>query len=522
MAGKTAILSIKIIADGKQAGREFRDTNSEVAKFDEGLQKASIGAGIAVAAIAGVAIAAGDAASNLQQSSGAVESVFGKYADGIKANADAAAEAVGLSKNSYNELASVLGAQLKNMGIPMEEVAGQTDDLVGLGADLAATFGGSTSDAVGALSSLLRGERDPIEKYGVSMKQADIAAKMAEMGLSGLEGEAAKAAETQAMLALLTEQTADSQGQFARESDTAAGAQQRANAEWENAMAALGEGLLPVMAYFSELLADVAQWVAENTELVAGIAIVIGTMAAAILLANGAITAYRTIASIAAAAQAIWNVAMAANPIGIVILAIAALIAIIVWLVMNWDTVKEVAVSVWETIVSWVQTAIEWLNLDDVFAAIVSAFKWVGDTAAAVWDGIISGIEAVIGWVQDAIGWFTSLFGAADDADRKGQSASSRGSGGWTPFDDVLFRLYASGATAPPSSDGTGAWPAWSATPGSSSSSSGPAPTIIEKIEVNGILDGEDGARKIIESLRDYAAATGSRLAFGGGSRWAS
>jgi len=517
VASKTAILSIKIIADGKQVGSEFRETNKQVAAFDDGLQKASIGAGIAVAAIAGVAIAAGNAASELQQSTGAVESVFGQYADGIKQNAEAAAEAVGLSKNSYQELASVLGAQLKNMGMPMDEVAAQTDDLVGLGADLAATFGGSTADAVAALSSLLRGERDPIEKYGVSIKQADIAAKMAAMGLDGLEGEAAKAAETQAMLALLTDQTSSAQGQFARESDTAAGAQQRANAEWENALAALGEGLLPVMAEFATILAEVAGWVGENTELVVGIALVIGTFAAAILVANGAITAYRTIASIAAAAQIAWNVAMTANPIGLIIMLIAAIIAAIVWLIVNWEDVSRVAGEVWQNIINWIQDAIEWLNLDDVFAALGNAFKWVGDTAAAVWDGIIAGIEAVIGWVQDAIGWFTSLFGAADDADQKGRSASSRGQGGWTPLDDVLFRLYAAGATAPGDHTGTGAWPSWSAVPASSREQV--AQWIIEKIEINGILDGDDGARKIIEALREYAAATGARISIGG-SRW--
>lgn len=471
MAGKTAILSIKIIADGKQAGREFRDTNDQVAKFDEGLRAASIGAGIAVAAIGAVAIAAGKAASDLQQSTGAVESVFGQYADGVKKNAEAAAQAVGLSKNSYQELSSVIGSQLKNMGIPMEAVADQTNDLVGLGSDLAATFGGSTSDAVAALSSLLRGERDPIEKYGVSIKQADLAAKMAEMGLTGLTGEAAKAAETQATLALLTDQTADAQGQFARESDTAAGAQQRATAEWENALAILGEQLLPVMASLAEQLAGIAKWVGQNTELVTAIAIVIGTFAGAILLLSGAIAAYRVIATIATAAQIAWNIAMSANPIGLIIIAIGAVIAAIVFLIANWDTVKQVAIDVWNNIIAWIQKVIQWLGLDKYFARIIVAFNNIKRIAGNVWDSIIGGISNMIGWIRDAIGWFGSLFGAADKADNRGARASRYGTGGWSPQDDVLFRAYAAGATAPPAADGTGAWPAWSATPTSSSSS---------------------------------------------------
>src|SRR5690606_19832279 len=126
----------------------------------------------------------------------------------------------------------------------------QTNDLVGLGADLAATFGGSTSDAVSALSSLLRGERNPIERYGVSMNEATVKAKMAALGLDGLTGEAEKNAKLQATLAILTEQTADAQGQFAREADTAAGAAQIATAKQEDMRAKIGTGLLPIYTKF--------------------------------------------------------------------------------------------------------------------------------------------------------------------------------------------------------------------------------------------------------------------------------
>src|SRR5690606_8948385 len=136
----------------------------------------------------------------------AVASVFGDYADEMTGYAEKAANAVGLSQNQYNESATLLGAQLKNMGISMDEVSGTTNDLIGLGADLAATFGGTTADATAALSSRRRGERDPIEKYGVSIKQADIEAQKAAMGLDGLSGEAAKNADLQATLALLTQQ----------------------------------------------------------------------------------------------------------------------------------------------------------------------------------------------------------------------------------------------------------------------------------------------------------------------------
>lgn len=187
------------------------------------------------------------AAADLEQSIGAVDAIFKENASVIQAWGKSAAESVGLSRNSYYEFATVVGAQLKNLGIPLERVAWQTDDLIRLGADLSAQFGGSTSDAVAALSSLLRGERDPIERYGVSIKQADINARVAALGLGELTSEQERQAQILATLAILNEQTADAQGTFARESETFLNVQQRMNATLEDTKAEIGEQLLPVL-----------------------------------------------------------------------------------------------------------------------------------------------------------------------------------------------------------------------------------------------------------------------------------
>ncbi|GAB2567523.1 phage tail protein [Leucobacter ruminantium] len=196
------------------------------------------------------------AASSLEQSMGAVDAIFKENAETIKAWSAESAQSVGLSQVKYQEFATVVGAQLKNMGLPMSDVVAQTGNLISLGADLSAQFGGPTSDAVDALSSALRGERDPIERYGVSIKQADINARLAAKGLSELEGDALKAAEANETLAMIYEQTADASGTFARESDTLAGQQQRLTAEWENAQAKLGTSLMPTLTELAKIAND--------------------------------------------------------------------------------------------------------------------------------------------------------------------------------------------------------------------------------------------------------------------------
>lgn len=215
-----------------------------------------LGLGAAGAAAGFLAKESADSASRVQQSMGAVETVFGRASQRVIKWSEDAADSVGLAKSEYAELATVVGSQLQNMGLSQDKATTKTKDLIKIGADMAATYGGSVSDAVSAVSSLLRGEADPIERYGVGIKKADINARVAAEGLDHLEGAQLKQAETQAALALLTEQTAKTQGAFARESDTLAGAQERLNAKIENVRAGLGEALLPVLTSATNLVGE--------------------------------------------------------------------------------------------------------------------------------------------------------------------------------------------------------------------------------------------------------------------------
>lgn len=391
MASRTAILSVRVVSDTKDARKGMDDVATGVDKLEQGLNKATVPAGLALGAITALGKGAYDAASDLQQSAGAVESVFKDQSDTIINASKTAADAVGLSTSSYQNLATVLGAQLKNMGMPMDEVSDKTTNLIGLGSDLAATFGGTTSDAVSAVSALLRGERDPIERYGVSIKQADINARMAADGLTGLSGDAAKAAETQTVLAMLAEQTSGAMGQFARETDSAAGAQQIATAQWENARAELGERLLPIGTQVSQWLAQAAQLVMQHSGAVTALVAVVAALSAGILIANGALKAYRAAQVAVRVATAAWtavqtglNVVLNMNPIGLVIAAIAALAAGVIYAYKNSETFRNIINKAWDAIKNG--ASIVWNTLEPIRSAfsgitdaVRSAYNWVSN-----------------------------------------------------------------------------------------------------------------------------------------------
>jgi hypothetical protein len=478
MASNTAILAVKIVTDSRDAQKGVDQYGSSLDKLKGNLDRFTPAAAGVVAALALIGNKAVGAASELQQATGAVEAVFGAYADNVAGFAADAAKNVGLAESQYKSLASVLGAQLKNMGISQDQLAGQTDELITLGADLAATFGGTTADAVAALSSLMRGERDPIERYGVSIKQADIEAQKAAMGLAGLTGEADKNADTTATLALLYEQTGVAAGMFASETDTLAGSQQIANASFEDAMAKLGTALLPAMTALAGIATDLAGFIADNSTVFLILAGVLGTVAAAVLIVNGALAAYEAIQLAVTVAQWAWNAAMTANPIGLIIVAVGLLIAIIVVLVTNWETVERVFGEVIDNIVNW------WNDLIDSFK---------------------HGFDQIFGWIDDALGWFGDLIGMGGRA--ASAVPSSFAAAAAVPADVVGY----ADAPSPALAAYTAAAPVRSSTGRAAGADAGPT----VNITVNGALDPDAVAHQISQLLTRYGRNNGRLVTAG-------
>lgn len=194
------------------------------------------------------------AAGALEQSMGAIDSVFKSNSGVMHQWASGAAMSVGLTANEFNELGTLIGSQLKNAGTAMSDLAPKTNELIGLGADLASMFGGTSKEAVEAISSALKGERDPIERYGVSLKQTAIDAKAAELGFQKVGGALSAEANAAATLALIMEQTTDAHGNFARESSTYEGTMQRLSASWGNITATIGQGFLPIATAAGSIL----------------------------------------------------------------------------------------------------------------------------------------------------------------------------------------------------------------------------------------------------------------------------
>ena len=257
------VLNVEILGEYKNltkatkgAQKTLSDLGSKFASVGKAVGKTVAGIGLGLgAAVASQIKPAIDAASDLEQQYGALDSVFKDIAPSMKEFASQQYQ-IGLSTADAARSMTLLGSQLKGYGLPVEEAAQKTQELTLLAADLAATFGGTTADAVASIGSLFRGEFDPIEKYGVAIKQSDINARLAAEGLDELEGQQLKMASAQTALTMLFEKTTDAQGQANREMDTAAARSERLKATFENLQAEIGSKLLPIFVDITTFIAE--------------------------------------------------------------------------------------------------------------------------------------------------------------------------------------------------------------------------------------------------------------------------
>ena len=195
-------------------------------------------------------------AGDIEQSIGAVDAVFKDSASQMHEYAATASSTVGISTNAYNELASVLGASLKNGGTSIDELGEKTNGLIQLGADLSSLYGGTTAEAIDAISAALRGEMDPIERYGISLNDAALTAKGLEMGIKKVGGSFSTQEKQLITQALLFEQSTDAQGNFSRESDTFAHKMQVASARMEDMKTKVGSALLPTVVRLMDVFSE--------------------------------------------------------------------------------------------------------------------------------------------------------------------------------------------------------------------------------------------------------------------------
>lgn len=244
LSGRVRAAGSKVSAAAQAAGEQAGTRMGEglKARFSAGV--AGIAAAAGLAAVSNAARQAVDTYSQLQDATGAASVVFGENMSAITDQAANAGETLGMTQAQVIDAANVFGTYGKAAGLSGKELAGFSTEMTALAGDMASFKGTSPEVAIESIGAALRGESEPIRQFGVMLDDASLKDEALRQGLISTTKDALTPQQKSlAAHALILQQTADAQGDFARTADSAANVQKRLQAATTNLVAQVG-GLL--------------------------------------------------------------------------------------------------------------------------------------------------------------------------------------------------------------------------------------------------------------------------------------
>lgn len=203
-------------------------------------------------------------ASDKAEAASKVNVLFGESADQIHAAAERAATTVGLSAGQYEIAAGNLGQLLTQFDLGTGAAADMSQGMIQLAADVGSFSNADPAEVVEAMGAALRGESEPLRRFGILIDEAAIKSKGLELGVDASKTAVDQAGRAQAIYALMLEQSSAASGDFERTSSGLANSQRINAARMEDAWAKVGAKLLPLVNAILPMLADALVWIVDG------------------------------------------------------------------------------------------------------------------------------------------------------------------------------------------------------------------------------------------------------------------
>lgn len=344
-----SVIKVTLLGDAKDLERAFKKTGDDARSWGDKMTSAgkSLSVGLTAPIVAGAALAVDAAADEARE--------MDKLADAIRRSVPGATDEM-IAKNE--EWATSLQ---NTIGVADSEIRAMEQKFISAGAsiedaqaktaaafDTATATGKDYNSIADAMVKGMNGQVSGFSRLGVAVKKADGTTKSFDEILQDL---------------------AKHQGAAADGAANAGGRADIMRLKMADLGEKLGTVLLPVMEKVVEIASKVADWFNNLSPAGSKVVVVIAGIAAAIgpLLIVGAklVKAFGVIMK----AFQVLKLAFMANPWGLLIAAVIALVALII---ANWDKIKRFLLAVWEGIKR---------------------------AAGVVWDAIKKGIKAAIDFI---------------------------------------------------------------------------------------------------------------------------
>ena len=348
MALNIPILSSLDAKGFEKAQRQFEMLQTTSQKTGFIMKKAFLPAVAALSGLAAIGVKSAKMASDLNEETSKTGIVFGDASASVIEFSKTAAKSLGQSETEALKAAGTFGVLGQAAGLTGTDLKDMALQFTTLATDLASFNNTSPEDAVLALGAGLRGEAEPLRRYGILLDDATLRQKALALGLVKTTKEALSPQnKSLAAQAVILEKSSLQQGNFALTSGDAANKQRIMAAEIKNAQINIGKGFLPVLATATGLLSVFANLAGRNATLITTLAFAIGTLSAAVALANVAMKAFKAISIITTATNYALATSFTAVQIatGIGIVTALAGVAAFIKIKSSMDAAKGAAVA---------------------------------------------------------------------------------------------------------------------------------------------------------------------------------
>lgn len=384
-----------------------------------------------------------ESAADVKAEESAFKQTFGDLGDAASEAIGRVADSSGILQTRLNTLGSKIYAFARSSGGDATESMSLMERALQAAADSAAYYDTSVEQATETLQSFLKGNFENDAALGLSATETTRNA--AAMELFGQKyNDLSEIQKQQTLLKMVedSQKLSGAMGQAAREADGWENVTGNLSEAWRQFQANVGtpflESLIPVIQditeafqewmnnvdwdKFSQKITDFVTTILDNGDTIISVVAGIGAgfvawnVASMISGVVKAIQAYQAANEGATIAQAALNLVMNANPIGIVITAVAALVAAIVALWNTNEDFRNAIISAWGKIKDTISSAVNAISAfftEKIPNAIQSVINWFTsipnkfkDIGSNIVRGLWDGIKSMITWIKDKISGF--------------------------------------------------------------------------------------------------------------------
>lgn len=407
----------------QKANQSASETEAAFSKIGGVAKNVALGIGAAGLAIGGAFIGAVESTREYRAEMGLLESAF-----------QTAGHSTEAAKDTYSELNAVLGdsGQAVEASQHLSLIADnekELTDLTGILTGVYATFGeslpleglaeginhsASLGEVQGSLADALEWSGITVEDFNEKLAKLKTEEERQDLIVKTLKGTYSEASvqyketnkdimESRKAQERLTDAMAKV-GEIGEPIMTAV----------KNAIASLAETALPALESMVNWFRDAVTWIKQNeTTVQAWIAVILGATTAiaafVLIISWGKImTAAANAVKVVRTAIIGFNAVLMANPIALIVAALAGLVVAFIYLWNNVEGFREFWKSAWATIKSLAQSA--WTAIRKFFSDAWSAIKKTWSAAAGFFRGIWDGIKSIFNSVKS---WFSQIFRSA-------------------------------------------------------------------------------------------------------------